>query len=161
VGSLVAAVQMGALSGLVGAEQLQASATGTFDSLEAGNKPVNVRYSLLDGANGGLASNYEVENQVLWTSVLPKPSVNPGEKLGVNPVQPSWIPGSSAGGRRVMTVITSVPAALSAPRSDSASDCLVGVSENCQCQPSNLAGVDICFVPLDSVEKISATRKGF
>lgn len=58
-GLTTATVTAGSLSGLVGSETLNVSATGTFDTKNVGTgKSVNVAYTLSDGANGGLASNY-------------------------------------------------------------------------------------------------------
>lgn len=95
-GNTSASVSMGALSGLVGAESIQATAWGLFDSATAGsNKPVVVRYRWSDGANGGLAGNYELPSQTLTASIL-SPS-------GGNPVQPMVVPTpSAAGGLSVM-----------------------------------------------------------
>lgn len=95
-GNTSASVSMGALSGLVGAESIQATAWGLFDSATAGsNKPVVVRYRWSDGANGGLARNYELPSQTLTASIL-SPS-------GGNPVQPMVVPTpSAAGGLSVM-----------------------------------------------------------
>ena len=58
-GLTTATVSAGSLSGLVGSQTLNVSATGTFDTKNVGTgKSVNVAYTLSDGSNGGLASNY-------------------------------------------------------------------------------------------------------
>ena len=58
-GQTSATVTAGALSGLIGAQTLNVTATGTFDTKNVGTgKSVNVAYNLTDGTNGGLASNY-------------------------------------------------------------------------------------------------------
>ena len=59
-GTTDASVSAGSLSGLVGDETLSVSATGTFDSKNAGARTVTADYSLSDGSNGGLASNYSL-----------------------------------------------------------------------------------------------------
>ena len=58
-GSTTASVTAGTLSGLIGSQTVTVTPTGTFDSKNVGTgKTVNVAYSLGDGTNGGLASNY-------------------------------------------------------------------------------------------------------
>ena len=95
-GNTLASVSMGGVSGLVGAESIQATALGLFDSATAGsNKPVSVRYRWTDGVNGGLAANYELPSQILRASIL--------SPLGGNPLQPMVVPTpSAAGGLSVM-----------------------------------------------------------
>lgn len=57
-GNTNATVNIGTLSGLVGAETLTASVRGTFDDKNAGQHTVTADYILANGGNGGLASNY-------------------------------------------------------------------------------------------------------
>ncbi len=58
-GSTVASVTLAGLGNLVGAETLNVTPTGTFNSKDVGNaKPVTVSSALANGTNGGLASNY-------------------------------------------------------------------------------------------------------
>lgn len=59
-GTEVASITPGSLSGLIGSEQLGVTATGLFDSANAGSRVATATYSLLDGANGGLAANYSL-----------------------------------------------------------------------------------------------------
>jgi hypothetical protein len=61
-GNTTAAVSLGSLVGLVGLETLGSTAAGTFDTKDAGTaKTVTVNsLTLLDGSNGGLASNYQL-----------------------------------------------------------------------------------------------------
>lgn len=62
-GSTVAAVTAGSLSGMVGNEVVLIDrVTGQFDSPNPGQRNVTVGYTLGDGANGGLASNYSLAN---------------------------------------------------------------------------------------------------
>ncbi|KFC19993.1 beta strand repeat-containing protein [Chryseobacterium sp. FH1] len=60
------AVSPGTLSGLVGTEALAVSGIGTFDvpnAADAGtNKPATIVYTLANGSNGGLATNYSLAN---------------------------------------------------------------------------------------------------
>jgi len=53
-----AAITVGTLSGFVGTETVTATATGVFDSKDAGARTATATYTLVDGTNGGLASNY-------------------------------------------------------------------------------------------------------
>src|SRR5690606_17518908 len=54
-----AVVAAGTLSGFVGTETLNINAVvGSFDNQNVGNRTVTASYTLADGSNGGLASNY-------------------------------------------------------------------------------------------------------
>ena len=59
-GTTDATITMGALSGFVGSETVTAAGTGAFDSANAGSRTVTVAYTLANGDNGGLASNYSL-----------------------------------------------------------------------------------------------------
>jgi hypothetical protein len=61
-GNTTAAVSLGSFVGLVDLETLEATAAGTFDTKDAGTaKTVTVNsLTLLNGTNGGLASNYQL-----------------------------------------------------------------------------------------------------
>jgi hypothetical protein len=61
-GSTTAIILPGSLSGLVDAETLMTTATGNFDSPNAGTRSATASYTLIDGTNGGLAGNYSLEN---------------------------------------------------------------------------------------------------
>jgi hypothetical protein len=61
-GTPVASVTPGVLTGLVGAETVGASASGTFDSKDAGARSATAVYQLSNGSNGGLATNYYLDN---------------------------------------------------------------------------------------------------
>lgn len=55
-----ATVKVGAISGLVGSETVIVTGSGTFTDKNVGNaKPISAGYSIADGANGGLAGNYQ------------------------------------------------------------------------------------------------------
>ncbi|QJX02407.1 hypothetical protein HML84_12205 [Alcanivorax sp. IO_7] len=56
-GTTSADITLGALGNLVDGENLNVSASGTFDSANAGERSATVRYTLADG-DDGLASNY-------------------------------------------------------------------------------------------------------
>ncbi|MBL8329745.1 MAG: filamentous hemagglutinin N-terminal domain-containing protein [Rubrivivax sp.] len=55
-GTTAATLTAGTLSGLLGSETLSVSATGTFDSANAGNRTASASYTLSNGT--GLAANY-------------------------------------------------------------------------------------------------------
>lgn len=59
-GTAVASITPGSLGGLIGSEQLGVTATGLFDSANAGSRVATATYSLANGANGGLAANYSL-----------------------------------------------------------------------------------------------------
>lgn len=59
-GTTTAAITAGTLSGFVGTETVTATATGTFDSKNAGGRTATATYTLADGSNGGLAGNYSL-----------------------------------------------------------------------------------------------------
>ncbi|NTV03049.1 MAG: filamentous hemagglutinin N-terminal domain-containing protein, partial [Chlorobiaceae bacterium] len=61
-GTAAADITVGALSGLVGSETVTATATGTFDSKNAGSRTATAVYALADGVGGGLAANYSLAN---------------------------------------------------------------------------------------------------
>ena len=66
-------VNAGTLSGLVGSETIGVSASGTTNDSDAGTgKYVTVTYSLADGTNGGLASNYSLANGAGSVDITPK-----------------------------------------------------------------------------------------
>ena len=57
-----AAMTVTSLSGFVGTETVTATAAGTYDSKDAGARTATAAYTLANGTNGGLASNYSVAN---------------------------------------------------------------------------------------------------
>jgi len=142
-GNTETSVQQGLLSGLVGTEALQMQAVANFESADVGiNKPVNVRYSLANGANDGLSGNYDLPDQRLSASIF--------AKSGGNVVQPIVTPtnGNTASSRVVTPKgagASSGAATVSSNRSDSADVCSVATPESCLCQQTGLAGVEICF----------------
>jgi filamentous hemagglutinin family protein len=73
-GTTEARVTPGTLSGFVGSETVNvATATGTFDGKDVGSRTVTVRYTLQDGANGGLATNYTLAATTHTASITPRP----------------------------------------------------------------------------------------
>lgn len=118
-------------------------AAANFESPDVGiNKPVNVRYSLANGANDGLSGNYELPDQRLSASIF--------AKSGGNVVQPIVTPtnGNTASSRVVTPKgagASSGAATVSSNRTDSAEVCSVATPESCLCQQTGLAGVEICF----------------
>ena len=69
-GSTTASVSPGTLSGFVGDETVLASASGEFNSKDvASANSVTATYTLANGSNGGLASNYSLAAQSLAASI--------------------------------------------------------------------------------------------
>ena len=67
------AVTAGTLSGFIGSETVTATASGTTSDANAGTgKYVTVTYSLADGTNGGLASNYSLADSAASVDITPK-----------------------------------------------------------------------------------------
>ncbi len=73
-GNTTASVTPGTLSGFVGSETVTvASSIGTFDTPNVGaGKTVTVSYTLADGTNGGLASNYSLANTATTADITAK-----------------------------------------------------------------------------------------
>lgn len=69
-GTTVASTTAGTLSGFIGSETVAATPTGTFDTKNVGiGKTVTVDYVLVDGTNGGLASNYALASTTATASI--------------------------------------------------------------------------------------------
>jgi hypothetical protein len=151
-GTTAATVTPGALSNLVGTETLGVAATGTFSDANAGNnKAVNAFYTLQSGANGGVASNYIL--------ALGKPG-NPDTRMtgnilaSVNPVvNPTPSPVNNNGVSRVRTVSGFGGAGAATgvlddqPANESREVCSDLYPENCECLPSVIPTIEICFAP--------------
>ncbi len=137
-----ATLTMGVLEGLVGVETLDVTATASFASASAGNgKPVSISYSLFNGLNGGLASNYELADQVVLANIL-------GSSSGANPAQSLVMPARAAASSKVTAVSASASlGTVPQPAMESRDECSSLTPDDCQCEASALAGVDICMVP--------------
>ena len=159
-GTTAATVTPGALSNLVGTETLGVAATGTFSDANAGNnKAVNAFYTLQNGANGGVASNYIL--------ALGKPG-NPDTRMtgtilaSINPVTPIAPVNNNTGSvSRVSTVSgfgnsgAATGVLDDTPVTESREVCSDVFPENCECQPSVIPSVEICFVP----KRVAATKE--
>ncbi|HBU29158.1 MAG TPA: hypothetical protein DEB56_05505 [Thiobacillus sp.] len=75
-GSATAAITAGTLSGFVGTETVTATATGTFDSKDAGPRTATATYTLADGSNGGVATNYSLANTTGHTATIAKKAID-------------------------------------------------------------------------------------
>ncbi|PUE55264.1 two-partner secretion domain-containing protein [Limnohabitans parvus] len=157
-GSRAATVNWGALSGLVGSEQLGISAQGTFASADVGNdKAVFATFSLADGANGGLASNYVLAPQTLMASILknePVDPVRPSLEPAKQPVQPVYWPQASRHKSTAVVYEPSPVASASQPalgRSESV-PCSDEPTDSCMCEDSPVAGIQICYVPKGALD---------
>ena len=65
-----AQITAGTLNGLVGSEELNVTASGSFaDATVGAAKNIAVSYSLADGTNGGLASNYTLAGETLTAAI--------------------------------------------------------------------------------------------
>ncbi|MEO7768007.1 MAG: YDG domain-containing protein, partial [Ferruginibacter sp.] len=75
-------ILVGAISGLVGNETVIATATGLYIDANAGNgKPASIVYALTDGANGGLAANYSLADEIIAGDIIPKPITITGTSI--------------------------------------------------------------------------------
>ncbi len=73
-GATTATISQGSLSGFVGSETVTATNSGTFADKNVGtSKTVTVAYTLADGTNGGLASNYSLASDSLSANITAKP----------------------------------------------------------------------------------------
>jgi len=72
-GATSAIVTAGTLSGFIGTETVTATATGTFaDKNVANGKTVTLAYTLVNGTNGGVASNYSLANTTTTANITAK-----------------------------------------------------------------------------------------
>jgi hypothetical protein len=69
-GNTLAAITVGTLSGLVNSETVTATASGTFDSQNAGSRTATASYTLVSGS--GLASNYSLADTTHSASINKK-----------------------------------------------------------------------------------------
>ena len=143
-GNTDATVTLGAVQGLVGAEQLAVSVSGRFQTATpGGNKPVDVKYSWSDGAFGGKASNYALSDDVLLGRILSP------QNDAIKPILPPLKPVSGGGSLTIVAaqpaVASNLPASLPSPQADLV--CTVTDLEPCDCEKTVLDGLDICLVP--------------
>ena len=137
-----ATIKLGTVQGLVGNERLTILATGRFQSsLPEISIPVDVRFNLQDGANGGFANNYAWPDQVLMGNIFAKQNVVTTPVL--EPVKTS-----TGGGIRVLPLTPVAPAiATDTPILIEAKSCTVTDLEPCDCEKTALDGLDVCLVP--------------
>ena len=74
-GNTSAAITVGTLSGFVGEEKVSASASGTFDSKDAGSRTATAKYTLADRSNGGQAANYQLADTTGLSATIEKAPV--------------------------------------------------------------------------------------
>lgn len=77
-GTTAANVNAGTLVGLVGSETLDVSATGIYDSRNAGSRNVTAHYGLANGINGGLADNYVLADTTGLSATITPRTLNVG-----------------------------------------------------------------------------------
>jgi filamentous hemagglutinin family protein len=149
-GSTQAVVQAGTVIGLVGTETLALASTANFSDATAGNnKTVLAAYTLRDGANGGLATNYSLANETLAASITSRTPLAKPDALSplINPVspQPSISPSQSGGsssriGNPQLTAEVVKPEVVY-------KQCSVENPETCECQNTLVEGVSLCMAP--------------
>jgi filamentous hemagglutinin family protein len=142
--TLDAMIKMGSVQGLVGDERLTIIASGRFQSSTPElSKPVNVKFELQDGANGGRANNYSLPDQILLGNIFAKQSI-------VSPPVLEPVKTTPGGGVRFVPVTPNTPFAA-AVGNDSivieAKACTVTDLEPCDCEKTALDGLDVCLVP--------------
>jgi hypothetical protein len=149
-GTKTAIVTPGALNNLVAGESLGVLVSGSFSDANVGtSKVVTASYTLQNGTNG-LASNY----------ILNANTPNPDSRLrgnifaSVNPVvNPTPSPVNNNGVSRVRTVSGFGGAGAATgvlddqPANESREVCSDLYPENCECQPSVIPTIEICFAP--------------
>jgi filamentous hemagglutinin family protein len=159
-GNTTAVVTPGSLSNLVGTETLGVAATGTFSDANPGNnKAVNAFYTLQNGANGGVVSNYVLN---LGTPANPDTRMTGNILASVNPVTPIAPVNNNTGSvSRVRTVsgFGNSGAATGVlddkAVTESREVCSDVFPENCECQPSVIPSIEICFAP----KSVAATKE--
>ncbi len=141
-GKISATVTFGSLLGLVGNEQLLASASGTFVDAEVGaNKLVLVSMLLADGLSGDLANNYTLSFANPFASIGKDntPLINPVSSQPL--ISPSQSGGSSSKiGNQQFTAEVVKPEVV-------AKQCSVENPESCGCQNTLVEGVSLCMAP--------------
>jgi hypothetical protein len=149
-GTKTAIVTPGALNNLVAGESLGVLVSGSFSDANVGtSKVVTASYTLQNGTNG-LASNY----------ILNANTPNPDSRLrgnifaSVNPVvNPTPSPVNNNGVSRVRTVSGFGGAGAATgvlddqPANESREVCSDLYPENCECLPSVIPTIEICFAP--------------
>jgi hypothetical protein len=157
-GTTAATVTPGALGNLVTGESLGVSATGNFSDGNIGNgKVVTASYTLRNGVNG-LSSNY----------ILNASTPNPDSRLrgnilaSVNPVTPIAPVNNNTGANSRVRTVSGFSGAGAAtgvlddtPVTESREVCSDVFPENCECQPSVIPSIEICFAP----KSVAATKE--
>jgi hypothetical protein len=150
-GTTSAVVTAGALVGVMSGENLGLSATGNFVDPNMGNgKVVNALYNLQNGVNGE-ASNYILN---IGTPANPDSRLRGNILASVNPVvNPTPSPVNNNGVSRVRTVSGFGGAGAATgvlddqPANESREVCSDLYPENCECLPSVIPTIEICFAP--------------
>jgi hypothetical protein len=87
--STSATITVGTLSGLVGSETVSATASGTFDSAEAGVRSATASYTLSNGT--GLASNYQLADTTGHSATIEKAAVEYPNEADDNKYSTGWV----------------------------------------------------------------------
>ena len=157
-GSTQAVVEAGAMVGLVGAETLALASTANFPDAAAGsNKAVLAVYTLSNGTNGGLSSNYTLANETLQASIT-APQATSSKTPFVNPVSPKPpVSPSQSAGSSSRIANQQFSAEVVNPEVVAA-QCSVTNPEACGCQNTLLAGVSLCMAPSNEATAEESTE---
>ncbi|WP_291940646.1 hypothetical protein [Limnohabitans sp.] len=157
-GTTTATVTPGALGNLVAGENLGVSAVANFIDANAGNGKIVTASYTLENRTNGLASNY----------ILNASTPNPDSRLrgnittSIKPnTDPYILPVNNNTGSRVRTVSGFGGAGAATGVLDdkavteSREVCSDVFPENCECQPSVIPSIEICFAP----KSVAATKE--
>jgi hypothetical protein len=150
---------LGTLSGFVSNETvLLSSLTGTFDTATAGtNKAVALSATLANGANGGLADNYALENTIIRANIIAASgggsNTKPAPIVPPKPILPTQTTdagegggnGEGSGGSSGNPYLL-----MPANRPSSADRCTPNTLEDCLCETQEskpVEGLAICYQP--------------
>jgi len=145
-GTTQASVTPGTVSGLVGSETLSiAKLDGQFDTPTPGkDKSVKVVYTLANGSNGGLASNY-TWSPVFTTAQVFNPAKDQRYKPEVGAVADSYSRVSYLGFNAKTGA--AVAGTSRAPWQANNSACTASRLEECICEQAEDPSVEICVAP--------------
>ena len=112
-GSTLATVTPGDLSGLIGNETVLATATGQFDAATPGTHGVRIAYSLHNGSNSGLSSNYSLADSLVTATIRPNTALESSNTSAAGLA--TSFSGTSGAVATIPAVVNASPSVLSAP----------------------------------------------
>jgi filamentous hemagglutinin family protein len=161
----------GTLSGLVGVETLTLfGLTGTFDNVSVGQrKPVTLAATLLDGNNGGLASNYSLVPATAFADITAASNNHETPRSPIahptKPVLPNTNGGSS--NRASTNAVANPYVNLPQPHAENTEHCSLNTNNprkgidgaddyaGCLCEAQNtrdIDGMSICYEPKQTAD---------